>query len=519
MPKYYCNYCNFRTVREYNMKIHLINNHNYKKENYNTYNLPENIDDILNEINIYEFLKKYKNKDITYITNPGNAGDCLIVYGLFTLFDELDIKVKIGDPLKTYHNQILFYAGGGNLVGIYQNCKRFLLNNLKKNNEIVILPHTIKDEDVLIQNLDQNTKIICREKQSFAYVYKNIKNKNNVFLSKDTAFYIKNLEHYNKKTTKEIFNSFRTDGEKTDIILPNDNFDLSTIKNGIYWINNYELIKTANKLFEHISKYNKIFTNRLHIAIAGYLLNKEIHFYPNIYYKNEAVYDYSLKDSDKITFYKKNDDVELLVVFLSCNKNKKLWNNIKNIGISNYIIIVGKKMNKEYELQDNVLYMNCNDLYDGLPEKMIYCINYILLNDKFKKFTHILKIDDHDNKISEKTINTIKKYKNILNQYDYIGQQINIGSNGIKKWHFKKLSKESRWYRKEYTGEFVPWADGGCSYILSKRSMYYINSIFNLKNIEKLRDQEIYEDLMIAKVLKKFNIVPHKISYGVEGDK
>ena len=167
----------------------------------------------------------------------------------------------------------------------------------------------------------------------------------------------------------------------------------------------------------------------------------------------------------------------------------------------------GKKMNKEYELQDNVLYMNCNDLYDGLPEKMIYCINYILQNDKFKKFTHILKIDDHDNKISEKTINTIKKYKNILNQYDYIGQQINIGSNGIKKWHFKKLSKESR------------WADGGCSYILSKRSMYYINSIFNLKNIEKLRDQEIYEDLMIAKVLKKFNIVPHKISYGVEGDK
>ena len=32
----------------------------------------------------------------------------------------------------------------------------------------------------------------------------------------------------------------------------------------------------------------KIFTNRLHLAIAGFLLNKEVHFYPNNYYKNEV---------------------------------------------------------------------------------------------------------------------------------------------------------------------------------------------------------------------------------------
>ena len=176
-------------------------------------------------------------------------------------------------------------------------------------------------------------------------------------------------------------------------------------------------------------------------------------------------------------------------------------------------------MDKEYELNDNILYMNCNDLYDGLPEKIIYCINYILNNKEFNKYTHILKIDDHDNKISKETINIIKKYKNILNNYDYIGQKINKGTNGIRKWHFKKLSDKSRWYRKAYKGQFVDWIDGGCSYILNKRSMYYINSIYNLKNLEDLRNEEIYEDLMIAKVLKKFNIEPHKISYGVKGDK
>ena len=519
MPKYYCKFCDFRTVRESNMKNHLINNHNYKKEITNKYQLPKNINEILNEINIYDFFKNYQDKEIIYITNPGNAGDCLIVLGLFTIFDDLKITVTIGDPLKTYKNKILFYAGGGNLVGIYQNCKRFLLKNLKKNNEIIILPHTIKDEDLLIQNLDNNTKIICREKQSYAYVYKNIKKKNNVYLSKDTAFYIKKLDKYKNKNTNLIFNSFRTDDEKTNIILPNDNYDLSTIKNGVYWKNNYELIKTADKLFSHLSKYKKIFTNRLHIAIAAHLLDKTVYFYPNSYYKNEAVYDYSLKHNNKINFHKKTNDIKLLVIFLSCKKNKHTWDKIKELNLDNYLIITGKNMNENYKLENNILYMNCNDLYDGLPEKIIFMINYILNQKNYSNITHVLKIDDHDNKINNNTINLINKYKEIINSYDYIGQKINTGSKIIKRWHFKKLSEKSRWYRKEYNGDYTPWADGGCSYILSRRSMNYINSIYNLDNLEELRNYHIFEDLMVALVLKKFNIKPHKLTYGVKGDK
>ena len=47
-------------------------------------------------------------------------------------------------------------------------------NNLYNNNEIIILPHTIKDENILIENLDNNTKIICRDKQSYKFVYDHI---------------------------------------------------------------------------------------------------------------------------------------------------------------------------------------------------------------------------------------------------------------------------------------------------------------------------------------------------------
>ena len=177
-------------------------------------------------------------------------------------------------------------------------------------------------------------------------------------------------------------------------------------------------------------------------------------------------------------------------------------------------------MEEQFKLENNILYLNCNDLYDGLPEKIICCIDAILKLDKFKDITHMLKIDDHDNKISKLTIDILNnKFLHILNKYDYVGQKINKGGNGVRKWHFKKLSHHSKWYRKPYEGEFVDWLDGGCSYILSRKSMDYINNIYNIKNLNKLRKNEIFEDLMVAKILKKYGIIPHKIFYNVKGDK
>ena len=45
-----------------------------------------------------------------------------------------------------------------------------------------------------------------------------------------------------------------------------------------------------------ISKYKVVNTNRLHGGIASSLLQKTVNLYPNSYWKNKAVYEYSLKD-------------------------------------------------------------------------------------------------------------------------------------------------------------------------------------------------------------------------------
>lgn len=264
-----------------------------------------------NEIEMSIFLERYKDKQIIYIPNPGNAGDALIVYGTWTLFDKLNLNYTIGNIKTKYTNKILFYAGGGNLVGLYGNCRDFFKNNMN-NNEIVLLPHTITNEDTLIKNFNENIIIFCREKISYDYVFNLMQNKNNLYLSKDMALYTDNLDEYKLNESLESsqvsgeLNCYRTDKEKTKIKIPLNNNDLSiTLKKPGLVDNKIINKQVVNSLFNYISKYEIINTNRLHIAIAGCLLNKKVKFYNNSYYKNKAMYDYCLSKYEKLEFINK----------------------------------------------------------------------------------------------------------------------------------------------------------------------------------------------------------------------
>lgn len=249
----------------------------------------------INEIDIRKFLLKYNDQEIVYVPNPGNAGDSIIAYGTIQLLNELGLNWKMGNINTTYMNKIIFYGGGGNFVELYGSCRIFISKNCN-NNKIILLPHTINSNTDLLKNLDNNVIIICREKISYAHVHGIVKHKENVYLSKDMAFYIKNIDKYKNITGSGTCNCFRTDNEKTMITIPNDNVDLSFTLLKVGCTSNMEMIENVSlSIFEYLSKYDTVNTNRLHMCIAGCLLNKKVNFYPNSYYKNKAVYDYSIK--------------------------------------------------------------------------------------------------------------------------------------------------------------------------------------------------------------------------------
>jgi len=252
------------------------------------------------------FLKKYLGQEIIYIPNPGNAGDSLIAFGTIQIFNEIGLNYKIGSPSITYKNKLLFYAGGGNLVGLYNHCKEFLKKN-KDNNKIIILPHTVKSENEFLSTLNDNIIIFCRERTSYEYVKNNFKHTKNVKLSKDMAFYIENLDNYKKIKGHGECNAFRLDCEKTDIKIPKGNIDLSQRLNKGYPDNtkNIEIIKDVSlSIFNYLSKFQTINTNRLHIAIAGSLLNKNVNLYRNSYYKNQSIFDFSINNIYKNTIFR-----------------------------------------------------------------------------------------------------------------------------------------------------------------------------------------------------------------------
>ena len=238
--------------------------------------------------------------------------------------------------------------------------------------------------------------------------------------------------------------------------------------------------------------------------------------------------NYGFRENRKYKKYNNNNknenNMNLLIVVVSCCKHKHLWNNIKSRTSNNLIIIAGtndRAIEKRwYDKNEKILWLNCNDYYDGLPEKMVLAIEEILNNPEFSNVTHILKIDDHDTDFNDDNI--CKLYHNdAIKNHDYVGQKLNNwGQLSDCTYHFGKVPEWSIWNNRHADISNISYFDGGCSYILSRRAMQLVINEWNDKNIDHLRTCEIYEDVVMGKILINKNNVSYKeVNYGIKGDK
>jgi hypothetical protein len=216
--------------------------------------------------------------------------------------------------------------------------------------------------------------------------------------------------------------------------------------------------------------------------------------------------------------------MKILVAVMSCNKHQHLWKDIVSKNIIDLIIFTGGSSKTYLDKSNKILHLKCNDYYEGLPEKMILMIEYVLHSNYFSDITHIIKIDDHDNSFTENNIKDLHGLQE-LKEYHYVGQRLNnIYSypwqwTDSNKYHIGKVSENSYWYNRNYAGGYLPWLDGGCSYILSRDAMNCIWSWYNSSNLDELRKREIFEDVMMGKILYHHNIFPKQKTYGIIGDK
>ena len=261
----------------------------------------------MKEVNLREYLEKYRNTDVDFYRFSGNYGDSLIWHGTKNLMSDLNIKATYVDVSFPVYNDVLFVDGGGNFNDYYSDIRNFLIRKGDLYKGIIILPHTIfgKRQIDILNGLGSNVTVFCRENISFNFVKENLK-KREVYLWHDCAFY----NHLSsKKKGVGVLKIFRSDGESVSKTT-DSNYDVS----GTGYARS-----PLDQIINILDAYEEIHTDRLHIAIASVLMNKKVKLYPNSYYKNKAVYDYSLAKYPNIQFIdsKHEDKGELGSILIS----------------------------------------------------------------------------------------------------------------------------------------------------------------------------------------------------------
>lgn len=250
----------------------------------------------MKELDLNFFLERYRDTTVDFFRFRGNYGDSLIWHGSMKLFSDLNIKVYNVDLATEKKHETLIIDGGGNFVDYYNDIRDFINKKHTIYKEIIFLPHTIfgNKQIEILNKLKKNITIFCREKESANFVERYAKNCA-VFLWHDCAFY----NSFQKQTEEGngILYAFRCDCESILKIKPDTNIDIS--------YNGYAT-KPLYEFLENIKKFNQINTDRLHVAIASVLLGKKVNFYPNSYFKNKAVFEYSLQKFSNIKFIEQN---------------------------------------------------------------------------------------------------------------------------------------------------------------------------------------------------------------------
>ena len=171
-----------------------------------------------------------------------------------------------------------------------------------------------------------------------------------------------------------------------------------------------------------------------------------------------------------------------------------------------YIFLKGNMNINQPILKNNTLILNCGDLYENLPEKVVFGIQYITKNFSFNK---LIKVDDD-------IVIHFKLFYNLLhslpnNNLYYGKKNLQYSNNLNTHWHINKLSKEHPLNNKSCPETFFPINDNeyiqypcGPCYILSN-DVCNIILHFNEKDITYTKNH-IYEDINLYTLLSKYNI-------------
>lgn len=238
-----------------------------------------------------------------FMPNGGNLGDCLIASATIQGFEKAGIPWAFirGQRDSVRPADLLVFGGGGSLVSLYEGGIQCVASLLKLPAPVVVLPHTVNGHAAFWRAIEGVT-VFCRDRQSLEFLdgFPGVR-----ALSADDMAIGLDLTMDPFSTVKAIrdaialgqehrvLRAYRRDIE-SDGPLEDDTFDLPGLIHPP--LNSTDSIHANTCAFlATLAGYSEIHTDRLHVAIAGSLLEIPVVLKDNSYGKNRAVYDLSLR--------------------------------------------------------------------------------------------------------------------------------------------------------------------------------------------------------------------------------
>lgn len=220
------------------------------------------------------------SSQVYYVANPGNWGDALIRKGTLKYFKDMHLEFsevvihRILRILPFIKHGTILYGGGGGWCTLFNHSVAHV-RQLAKRLNVLVLPSTYECFYEI-----RNVAFFCRD------YYESLSHMPSATFCHDMAFYLDPIE---MKKGSGIGYFFRTNrGSARRISIPEMNSDVSR------YGNEYSDI---SEFIRRIAQYRIVLTDRLHVAIAGCLLEREVHLYPGSYFKNRSVYLSSMKNA------------------------------------------------------------------------------------------------------------------------------------------------------------------------------------------------------------------------------
>jgi exopolysaccharide biosynthesis predicted pyruvyltransferase EpsI len=245
-------------------------------------------------------------RPVLFCPNPGNWGDSLIragakeflahygfAYSEVPFRSILKGRKKIPEVIAAAGGDqtVLVYGGNGALTHHY-DLARSIEEFSWHFSQSIILPSTMALKQGA-SGFHPHTEIFVRDRFESASALPQAQ------FCHDMAFFL-NISADDFPPGKGVGVLFRTDKERP--------IDAPTVKPNLDLPRRGRSDKPINGFLKKVASFETIYTDRLHVGIAGALLGREVHLYANDYFKIRAIFDSSIAPFfPKVTFHGKID--------------------------------------------------------------------------------------------------------------------------------------------------------------------------------------------------------------------